>query len=1527
MMKDETHVFQGMKRDVHQIRQDGKFLWDAHNIRLTNREDNTLLSITNEKGTKDTGLTFQGFYVGHCVLGKYLVVFTANNNSSDNYIYRVEKLSNGTFRTVTLFYEAGPWEGAWNPNFPIEAIGIYENELIQKVYWVDGRNQPRVINIAKPELKIDTEQNRARYIRDGVNFSGPVYYEKDGDIDQELKTMFPKGLYLRESFDFVRTLQLQEQIDITKIYGQGEFSPGTIQYAFSYYDKYGQESNICYTTPLYYISPKERGGSPEEKVACSFRIEIWTPDNFDFIRIYSLHRTSIDSVPTVKIVGDVPVFLEDPGEQLTYLDTGTTGTIIDPTQLLYIGGESLIANCITQQDGTLFLGNITQQDGTLFDNVKQALLKDWEPDDWYIDSTSSTSSTSSVYYDYIPDLSNQYSGAFKSYETYRCGLQVQYENGKWSEPIFMGDWVLNTVPVWDTLPLKESKAIRLLSSDPDHPLHRTLRDLGVRKIRTCIVFPKASERTIICQGVLCPTVFGVSGRRTDSPYAMSSWFFRPATVQIDNSTDVYHGASIQFKHNYALFTGTDRGTEIQNMLEGAATLSDVTAENVDKYKSHFFVDENIVTMHSPDAEFDTALSNIDYNDTYLSIVGIAKLGAISGDIDLQTSTPPIQAEATGYNHTPIGYQTRNDKYINGGLISGLFYRDYQVKKDFTTHADAYWMVYPWHRSGSINNDSRRPTDKGTQSAVLSKKKISNLKFFDSNKSIGEILRYDISTPQLFSSNEVSLLKLAPAYLKKEVPYLGNVDTLVTSGDSYPIYFGESFSGNLSTMEGDLITESSDPVRLKYKSTPHLVFSLGNKYDEIPLLPRHDTFGGTQNGEFTFPDWQQSGSSDGSNDDKGKYDYLLSVYSNGWLSSLYSPANGNIPARYEGTCAIGTSNDKLYLTKVNKRSSDGKLDWVQITQSQGEGLILKATSGMAHCYPKDNLLPNTSSSDYPVGGTYKGQDRYYRVHFTDNYNITLEDITASSRSEIASSRASGTPTYNLSQTSFGDRDDREGGYPYLLIGELVRRNVYNRFGGDSPEALRQNLWIPAGRAVLINNTENDIVIPYEYGDTWYSRYDCLKTYPFTQEDENSVIEIGSFMCETRVNIDGRYDRNRGQLSNLNMTPQNFNLLNEVYSQKDNFFNYRILDEDYYKQHKFANQITWSKEKHAGEDIDTWTNITLANTLDMDGEKGAVTALKTWNEYLLCFQEKSLSQILFNSRAQIPVSDGVPIEISNGYKVDGSRVLSGIIGCTNKWAIAATPYGVYFIDTNTQSIYLYNGQLANLSKDKGMDWWVKSNNPSNIWTASRSSISDYGIRTFYDSTYGDVYFTPGYVGSIQPEALCYSETLGQFTSLMSYGGVSAMFNLEGQSYSLYQDLANRGTLSLYKNFEGDYNYFFNKYKGWSFSFIANENPTYTKVFDTIDLRTDLYNEKGDLKNSCPINFLRISNEYQDSSQITVDAKNMRKKFRVWRGIIPRNSGTRERIRNPWAKITLGYNPAPDASNNNKAIVHDVTVHYTI
>ena len=48
------------ERDLSISKYDPSFLYNAHNIRLTAREDNTLLSITNERGTEDTNISFEG---------------------------------------------------------------------------------------------------------------------------------------------------------------------------------------------------------------------------------------------------------------------------------------------------------------------------------------------------------------------------------------------------------------------------------------------------------------------------------------------------------------------------------------------------------------------------------------------------------------------------------------------------------------------------------------------------------------------------------------------------------------------------------------------------------------------------------------------------------------------------------------------------------------------------------------------------------------------------------------------------------------------------------------------------------------------------------------------------------------------------------------------------------------------------------------------------------------------------------------------------------------------------------------------------------------------------------------------------------------------------------------------------------------------------------------------------------------------------------------------------------------------------
>ena len=80
--KQSKHIFTGMSRDLSDDKQKAEFYIDAHNIRITAREDTTLLSVTNEKGNKrlilepEDGINYYSAqYVGHAVLNDYLILF------------------------------------------------------------------------------------------------------------------------------------------------------------------------------------------------------------------------------------------------------------------------------------------------------------------------------------------------------------------------------------------------------------------------------------------------------------------------------------------------------------------------------------------------------------------------------------------------------------------------------------------------------------------------------------------------------------------------------------------------------------------------------------------------------------------------------------------------------------------------------------------------------------------------------------------------------------------------------------------------------------------------------------------------------------------------------------------------------------------------------------------------------------------------------------------------------------------------------------------------------------------------------------------------------------------------------------------------------------------------------------------------------------------------------------------------------------------------------------------------------------
>ena len=209
----------GMNRDLSVSAFNPEFSFENINLRLSTNEGNTMMSWVNERSTGEITLCaetsdgeaggtmkIEGTVIGTAVLNHQLVLFTTDTTA--DFIYRFKYIDDErTKMSGKLLYSR---KLNFDTDHPLQTLVSYESETIQKVYWVDGKNQPRVINIA-------------------VDNSG-----KDAT-----------------AFDFVRELQLKETVTVEKQLGAtGMFAPGVIQYAFTYYDKNMQESNIFYVTCL-----------------------------------------------------------------------------------------------------------------------------------------------------------------------------------------------------------------------------------------------------------------------------------------------------------------------------------------------------------------------------------------------------------------------------------------------------------------------------------------------------------------------------------------------------------------------------------------------------------------------------------------------------------------------------------------------------------------------------------------------------------------------------------------------------------------------------------------------------------------------------------------------------------------------------------------------------------------------------------------------------------------------------------------------------------------------------------------------------------------------------------------------------------------------------------------------------------------------------------------------------------------------------------------------------------------------------
>ena len=528
-------------------------------------------------------------------------------------------------------------------------------------------------------------------------------------------------------------------------------------------------------------------------------------------------------------------------------------------------------------------------------------------------------------------------------------------------------------------------------------------------------------------------------------------------------------------------------------------------------------------------------------------------------------------------------------------------------------------------------------------------------------------------------------------------------------------------------------------------------------------------------------------------------------------------------------------------------------------------------------------------------------------------------------------------------------------PYLFLGEIYKNIKYkDLYGGIESENLRKLNWYPISDAKSLNDVSGDSSNMYDIteteGDTYYQRWDCLKTYPTTEEDKNQIVDITSFMVETHKNLDARTDKLRAQYE-LMSRPTNFNIFNTVYNQKNNIFEYTTdwtdLDSD-----NTPNKIVWSMSKNLFGDVDTWTNVTVENATRT---KYPVTKLLHWNNQVLALTEHNMEIVNFNAKNLIPSDDNTFIELQNSRKVDGTVKLQNTYG-THNMSTLITEQGLYFIEDNEKVLLLFSGEgPKKIGMTKLLDWFH-----NNVVQGTHTFLNTTPFHLEYDNIHKDVY--------LKNDTLClvYNESLGEFTSLLTYTGNYWLFNYGGNLYAYRLAYAKDNDVpyvGLYKMFAGNsYNKDFGRYwynanqippdvfddgddLEYSVSYIINPNPYSDKVFTNGTIMADLgvTNTPNPLPNSTkftdnpdstvkeerdtPFDTLRAWTEYQDTSEVELKhildkPSALKQKFRYWRFNIPRDINSpmkRDRIRNPWMHIQL------KGRSNKKMEFHNLTIQY--
>lgn len=1523
MNKAVKHTYGGMNQDINKSGFPNNLYFEGRNIRITATDTQSTGSVTNEKGntlivtipkpiinplttsidyTVLNGITKKLVYstsnisqprseieqqyyisnnnyrtsgdqiiIGHALVRDAFILFTTDNNGFDC-IWKVNDIT----YDLTLLYLR---DLNFSTSNPIQAIGNFENDIIDKVYWVDGKEQLRFINT--------------------------LHSIENGDLENLIDLPY-------DTINSVSSFDLTQPI-IQDIVSGGSHTAGKIQYAYNLFRLNNSQTKLSPLSELVSLTKGDNlgGGEVNEIVGAVPIININDIDTtYTHIRIYAIKYTSYNNQPSISLIHEREI---NENTSLSYYDDGSIIQSISLDEFLFLGSDIIIPKHIATKKNIMFMANYKEKDfdldldcraysfniggnSTIYNNIRLnesgTIIGDFinVPNNYNIPENFDSINLYYDIYKYQKDgstlggegkflkyqlaktIENNNNRFFKDDEVYRIAIQFYNRRGQTSLPKWINDFKApsgNLEGQYNILnvTLKPEFYIWLntssnFESEDDKPV-------GYRLLRAD---RQLKDRTIVSSGLLSTMMvndkLGQGHNNYEYKKERAKVIPKLPNILVRTFENVLPLRAYENLAQMDIDSGLGNNYQTEVAYNGGAVITNTFQYNT------------MLQMYSPETMFYDGVSFS--NNLELSVKGGLKnfYNAYWGQEKSVAAGGGVITEGKVFNGLSPFYVAPDSKLTIKGNVNNL------LDEGFIAHPggsdpnvvawDQYYRVFgknlnniniPISNNSQIifTNDFDPKPDVPTDNV--------NIRFFPPNQR--NVVRIDLNpdrNPEAGQSYRATInYTITPAVGFETTPYNAYI-RLVPSDANVAVLLNTTGVNTISKDFRFNVTTFS-PVFITTNFSVELVIEPldGNLSGNVDITVNSEIREGVG-----FPIIKSTFDTESINND-----FILT----------YTPP--------------GTIIEGGFIPSPNKVRSE----IYGIPELTERGADFKAYNNDS-VYTYSNSLQSFLSNgndDYDDGGT------------SGRAIVSINSFGAKTVTMVL-----GPDTQNIEHWQRPNIENlyQVSGIPdtdVALYGELVksRNDIYlgNIYGGNTYEDKQRTNYLEIGDYYEIEESSITINSP---GDTYIGNFRFERINKTSQDILDQTVqqftEIVEFTVETTVELTSRNDISISQWdSRFQPTYEDYHKYNRVYSQQSNLIIRKDVDYKFKKVKDFDTNIITSKVKVPGEIIDSWTDLLVNNVMSLKGEFGPINSLNSFKNELYTLQDSALAFISVLPRVQVSASDGAQVELGFGDILHEYRYISTDSGTKNKWSVVNSPNAFYYYDVVNKSINIFNGGVGGLTDAKGLhSYFVK--NIINDRITPDNPILNVGVSTGYDYLNNDVFFT--FAQNEKRFTLSYNEFAEAFTSFYDY--TPSIYISRGSNFITTSPDKNK----LYKQYAGNYNEFYGiKYPSYIILNV-NPEPDIDCVFDNIQYKSEVYYLGTDVPD-ITLSKIQAYNEYQNSGLIPLTLGrnyNLRRKFRDWHALIPRQG--RQRIRNPYIFLKLQF----DNTNNYQLVLHPMNVYYT-